>query len=510
MWLSWVRALHTADGTLRLSRPLFHAIEEWAGKEGEPEGKLGWDKGQWVPTLPGMQQQSPRVGGDGSAEHNIESGTASADVEIALEKKGTSHTLGKAREGENGEKQGAISGTAAAAALSGRAPASDLEAEAMMLKAEREEREKVLELVGKLVADFGRFPPAEQEWEGVEDGREKGDRGLSQRNEGGAAVDQGCEDARSSGNGGDGRGGAVSVSGSLNNPPSGREDQPPIVGGSGGSGGRGDDDIHISSEKGRNDDGRCTSNGRDTIETSLSASIRNALILKVEGNESYGQGHLEEAREKYTTALGILDAAAGAAPPQTPSQNSTSENKSGEVSRTEAVVLRGVLHRNRAAVALRLFESKVMAAAAAAAAAKDGKATTAHQRGSTGGDIGGTNTGSGDRQKASAVAEPVQGEGRQAKEAKSTRLALDSSLALLEVCENDCLKAIEVDAGDKKARLRLDRCRDSRRRCYRAGLVAAAAGREGCSTGYSRQDERCGHLCTILPSQICTFIPMSK
>ncbi|CAM9211051.1 unnamed protein product, partial [Hapterophycus canaliculatus] len=35
MWLSWVRALHTVDGTLRLSRPLFRAIREWGGKDGD-------------------------------------------------------------------------------------------------------------------------------------------------------------------------------------------------------------------------------------------------------------------------------------------------------------------------------------------------------------------------------------------------------------------------------------------------------------------------------------------
>ncbi|CAN0481854.1 unnamed protein product, partial [Ectocarpus sp. 8 AP-2014] len=40
MWLSWVRALHTVDGTLRLSRPLLRAIEEWAGKGGEREGNI--------------------------------------------------------------------------------------------------------------------------------------------------------------------------------------------------------------------------------------------------------------------------------------------------------------------------------------------------------------------------------------------------------------------------------------------------------------------------------------
>lgn len=507
MWLSWVRALHTADGTLRLSRPLLRAIEEWAGKESEAEVGRRWDKGQWIPTLPGMQQQqSPAVGGDGEAGDDSETDTASAGVEVKPDftrevvraEDETSPTGGEARQGENEGQQRTGSGTAAVATVSGRAPASDLEAEAMMLKAEREEREKVLELVGKLVADFGRFPPAEEEWEEVKDDPEKDDHEPSQGNERGTAIDQGCEGACNSVNDGDIRGGAENKSG--------KRDQPPVIGGPSGVGDGGETPRP---EKARDDGGDCTTSGSDALETSLLASTRKALALKVEGNESYGKGGLEEARGKYTAALGILDAAAGASPPRMPLKSKTSVKKLEQVSRTEADALRGVLHRNRAAVALRLFESK----ATAAAAARDGKVPAAGQKGSTEGGIDAPNTGSGDRPQASSVTEPApggwnrgtspgKGAGREAKEVGSTRLALESSLALLEECKSDCLKAIEVDAGDTKARLRLERCRDLRRRCYRGGLVAAAAGREGSSTGYSRQDERCGiyHRCRYVCS----------
>lgn len=497
MWLSWVRALHTVDGTLRLSRPLLRAIEEWAGREGGPEGRRGWVKEQWVPTLPGMQQQqqqSQTVGGDAALEKYSKSKTASsADVEKGP---GLTPEMAPHDKEHNVGQQGTVSGAATVGAVSGRAPSSDLGAEAMMLEAEREEREKVLELVGKLVADFGRFPPAEQEWEEVQDGGGTDGREPLQGDDGGEKGEyQGCENTRDSGNGEGDHRGAVSERGSPNNPPRGKEDQAPTTTGGTGSHSNGGEVAHR--EKARDD---CTSSSRDTSETSLTTSTRKALALKLEGNESFKQGHVEQARKKYTAALGILDSAGGEASTEAPWQCKTSANKPGEVSRTGAAVLRGVLHRNRAAVALRLFESK----ATAAVAARDEKAATAHQKGSTGGGTGGTNTGSCDRQQAEngpasgegnqALLSGGAGEGRQVKEAESTRLVLESSLALLEDCESDCLKAIEVDAGDKKARLRLERCRDLRRRCYRGGLAAAAAGRGGSSTNYSRQDERCEPL----------------
>ncbi|CAN0574104.1 unnamed protein product, partial [Ectocarpus sp. 12 AP-2014] len=65
MWLSWVRALHTVDGTLRLSRPLFRAIEEWGGKGGEREGNIAWsDERLPLTTLPHTKKPC----GDGKAE----------------------------------------------------------------------------------------------------------------------------------------------------------------------------------------------------------------------------------------------------------------------------------------------------------------------------------------------------------------------------------------------------------------------------------------------------------
>lgn len=568
MWLSWVRALHTFDGTLRLSRPLFHAIKEWGGQAGQRERGRGWGKVQWIPVPPNKQQQrydDGIVDGDGAAR-TVRKGNDTADaaagvgtgikgrvngaaqgVEVEsssasnVEGKGVSSTpetenveeISQARRGEgvvrkerDSREGGKTSDTASvciAAAkgdgaakdrgksTGGQATDDEVDAEAMVLKAEREEREKVLELVEKLVADFGRFPPAEQEWEGVEEekGRAKAGGETCSRGgetaappaepptDGGAAAGPRLDDATGSSGGGNGDNGGVGIGS--------EKDELGIYGHSNASG----TNVDVCKE------GR---GGDETVEDPLSDSNRKALALKIEGNESFRNGNLEAARDAYTTALDILEAAAEVAPPQSgASQSSTSGDISGNTSRTDATVLRGVLHRNRAAVALRMFESKATAAAAAAAAStRDVKAPTHHAgeattRNGSGGtlprrsSVGGSDICSVDlqSQKASAANEqpgragdpslPPAKENRPGmEEVDDARQALELSLALLEGCESDCLKAIEVDAGDKKACLRLERCRELRRRCYRTGLASAAVGKAGRCTGYSRQDERYG------------------
>ena len=532
MWLSWVRALHTADGTLRLSRPLFRAIEEWAGKEGEREAH---ETGQPVPTLPDRKQlprgdgaedgggATPRERKPGVVAPSSDGAATGCAPETAPQEPHASEALngealngagegrGEERKPETADKAAAAAAAAAdggdtregdGASTEGRPSADGLEAEEMMLEAEREERAKVLELVGRLVADFGRFPPAEQDWEGVEEGSKKGERDGQREEksaeEGRAAVGQACDGAPSSGETGAGAGGET---GNTGKPTSGEKG--PSTEGGGGGGGRGNDDGTAGGDEAHTRGPDESSHG-DTPEALLSASTRKALALKVEGNESFGKGRVEEARDKYTDALGILDAAAGSAPSRSPARNETSEDStSWEAATAEAAALRGVLHRNRAAVALRLFESKAAAAAATAAAAAKGEKPTAAtkpflpRKSSFSGD-----SSSDRREEDSAAGGPARGDDngaprtgqealRQADEKAGARLALESSLALLEGCESDCLKAMEVDNGDKKARLRLDKCRDLRRRCYRGGLASAAAGKEGCSTVYSRQDERC-------------------
>ncbi|CAN0296867.1 unnamed protein product, partial [Ectocarpus sp. 13 AM-2016] len=236
-----------------------------------------------------------------------------------------------------------------------------------------------------------------------------------------------------------------------------------------------------------------------------SAPTRKALALKIKGNEAFGGGDMQAAMEAYTKALVILNGAATearafeGAPKNKTTVTTTTEEL--EASRAEATALSGVLHRNRAAVALRLFNSKAAAAAAAAGkerATEDNQKNEAAPRG--GGVDGGiisSAAGCSQRQPSTHPTPPGRRRGvspgrerRTQEETDDARRSLELSLALLEECESDCLRAIEVDSDDKKARLRLDKCRELRRRCYRGGLASASAGREGCSTAHSRQDER--------------------
>ncbi|CBJ31698.1 conserved unknown protein [Ectocarpus siliculosus] len=490
MWLSWVRALHTVDGTLRLSRPLFRAIEEWGGRGGEREGNIAWSERLPLPTLP----HAKKTCGDGKAEGEGAIVVAKGEiVDVAA--------VGAAAVTEKGkmtpaaalmEKDSAAAAAEAAAAAAegdgsstgGRAPAGDLEAEtAAMIQAERKERAEVLELSKKLVADFARFPPAEQEWEGVEEDdrgeRSGGDLPLG----GGAAAPTPTEEGKSS-------------------TAAGRGCCDDEARGSGDSGGR-----EETSEAGEETRSSLPSEATEVAPQPppTSVSTRKALALKLEGNEAFGEGQMQAAMEAYTKALGVLNGAATearaleGAPKKTTTVTTTTEEL--EASRAEATALSGVLHRNRAAVALRLFNSKAAAAAAAGKerATQDNEKDEAAPRGG-GVDDGIISSAAGCSQRQPSTHPTPSGRRRrvspgrerrtQEEETDDVRRSLELSLALLEECESDCLRAIEVDAGDKKARLRLDKCRELRRRCYRGGLASASAGGEGCSTAHSRQDER--------------------
>ncbi|CAM9952108.1 unnamed protein product, partial [Ectocarpus sp. 8 AP-2014] len=491
MWLSWVRALHTVDGTLRLSRPLLRAIEEWAGKGDEREGNIAWSERLPLPDLP--HAKKPCGGGKAEGEGTIVVAKGEI-VDVAA--------VGAAAATEKGkmtpaavlaDKDSGAAAAAAAAAVEGNgssagggAPGGDLETEtAAMIQAERKERAEALELSKKLVTDFARFPPAEQEWEGVEED-DGGERSGGDLPRGGGAV------------------------GSA----------PTEEGGSSTAAGRGccDDEARGSGDSGGREE---TSEASGETRSSLpfeaaevapeppptSVSTRKALALKVEGNEAFGEGDMQAAMEAYTKALGVLNGAATearaleGAPKKKTTVTTTTEEL--EASRAEATALSGVLHRNRAAVALCLFNSKAAAAAAAAAAgnerdAEDSQKGEAAPRGG-GVDDGIISSAAGCSQRQPSTHPTPPGrrrrvspgrERRTQEETDDVRRSLELSLTLLEECESDCLRAIEIDAGDKKARLRLDKCRELRRRCYRGGLASASAGREGCSTAHSRQDER--------------------
>lgn len=76
-------------------------------------------------------------------------------------------------------------------------------------------------------------------------------------------------------------------------------------------------------------------------------------------------------------------------------------------------------------------------------------------------------------------------EARSSEEAEREEL---QTFDLLARCEEDCLAAIAVDPGDKKACFRLAKCRDFQRRWRLRRDVGGAASVDG---GDAEQDRRC-------------------
>ncbi|CAN0143020.1 unnamed protein product, partial [Ectocarpus sp. 13 AM-2016] len=278
MWLSWVRALHTVDGALRLSRPLLRAIEEWAGKGDEREGNIAWsDERLPLTTLP----QTKKPCGDGKAEGEGALVVAGGDIvdvaavgAAAVNEKGKSTPAVVLTEKDSGAAaatEAAVEGDGSSTGLG--APAGDLEAEtAAMIQAERKERAEVLELSKKLVADFARFPPAEKDWEGVEeDGGERSGGDLPRG--GGAAGPAPTEEGRSS---------TAAVRGCC-------DDE---ARGSGDSGGR-----EETSKAGGETRSFLPSEAAEAAPESppTSAPTRKALALKIKGNEAFGGGDMQAA-----------------------------------------------------------------------------------------------------------------------------------------------------------------------------------------------------------------------
>ncbi|CAM9216799.1 unnamed protein product, partial [Scytosiphon promiscuus] len=466
MWLSWVRALHTVDGTLRLSRPLFRAIKEWGGKDDDRKGERGSGRGPCAATVPHKKEKPlPPVREDARAAGMVpEEGGMTDGSGVGNGEEGD-------REGERETEQ--VADTAAVATVDGQGgvvhsgerdegetvpsdEGSEAQRAAVMARAESEERAKVLELSEKLVADFGRFPPAEQEWEGVEEGKQTGK---------GRAPVKGRDDA-------------VPASRAIS-------DEEEKTAGQG-----------VGEISGDGGSSRCETAQTVGDAAPSATPTQRALALKLEGNDSFRKADLYAARDAYTTALGVL--AGEVAGDGRESKTKTTEKP--EAREAEAAVLRGVLHRNRAAVALRLRYTPPNHGP------REPKTQDARNRARDGEKAAAGGTDLHPEQPTTPAApetEPVAPKGERGtstsnpkegwlleETSNNERAALESSLALLNGCESDCLQAIEVDASDKKARLRLDRCRALRRRCCRGGLAAAVEGKERYPIGHSRQDER--------------------
>lgn len=464
MWLSWVRVLHTVDHRLRLSRSLLRAIENWGGNEA-PETS-NFVKG--LPMSPPIQPEGEQA--DDTAKvmpQNIcqNRGHLLSGEKTPLEKSVDSlgvSTVNEKEDVKDPQQNGVGTTSQPTEVKTSRQTVIPLPRQETTIEAQREERAMVLKLAKTLVEDFGRLPPAEEEWEDL---RERGN------NEGVTTVDH-VERHYSTAS-------ATALP---------RETSSTKI-------------ANVTAEElnlemGQNDacveerigtvaqeGGRLSCNScREEIEKNADDSsdgdvdpIRKAEALKTEGSDAFGRGNFDAAQRAYSNALSTLDAAGFPAH----FLNGTSSRIEGR-SPSEANKLRGVLHRNRAAAMLRLFDRAMVSAST------DSYETTT------------TNPNVGPSEACSVSEGPAANIDRCSISQNHSRLSIGSggfpghtspssiyaadadseqrAIALLDQCEEDCLKAIEVNATDKKALFRLAKCREIRKRCRRGGMAAASSG----------------------------------
>lgn len=557
MWLSWVRALHTKDGVLRLSKVLFRAIDEWAGKYDGGEKFSRWSKDPWVPSLREQQQTTPhgKRGECGPVEDDstpalftldTTANTEPKDRDAFMEKKDVSFVRQGVQEEDatqveprrGGEDDAATkvtdmknnvetaneqiagvilaptpflpsalddrssknafvvepsvegeavgSKTSEAASTVVKKESTQLEENAirvdfsttavekyrelgaeMMVRGEIDERARVVELAKKLAADFGRFPSAEEEWgevlNDVEDIKEES-HGESQRGDNtnnkqypsssSVAVNLRAED---------------SPLVSLTEKEAITSQDSTDVGDNSGE--------RSCREYGSTPIGNQAANssiGGIPTQSNLNVSNDNlpieptqkARALKEKGNEAFREGSLEAAREAYSAALAVLNAAETS--PSSQSPQCKKPLKKAQTSK-EAATLHGVLHRNRAAVGLRQFDFALAEARKREVGLSPGDTNKSYAVGRGGG--GYPNTAIEDSRSEWGAHASVTGYKGREQSVPSRKKVIQvkeemHAASLLEQCEDDCLSAIQMDAGDKKAQFRLARCREMRRKWH--------------------------------------------
>lgn len=483
MWISWVRKLYTADGTLRLSKTLFEAIESWAGENGGSGSR--WGGGPWkkvTGNTPGTRQQEQQVVSKVSSGEQDEQGMTvnSGEEESVRNDKlmasgSSSSTV--VREGSHGVEQGEVEEEHGEGAQSGTSIVQEEERRGggeEMHRGEREEWEQVVDLSRRLVEDFGRFPFADEEWKEVQ-AMPVGTGGHGDAGEKGEAPAQtSSTDHRDKSQTSDARGGGgssrtpasdvgrdarASESESLGSETTGELSSPAL-----GSQGEGRSSQAHPPE--------CV----PEIGTTPPTVIR-ADELKALGNAAFRKEDFHVAREAYSDALALLESDASPSSPRPPGDTSLSDSMPTLPSTTEvgtshdaeSRALRGVLHRNRAAVLLRLFDKSVEMRPSTKSH-RDGRKTRVD--GSDEEEFEKEDRGEGARTSSSASAGRgrTYGKGRDEEDPEAELRA--RALELLAQCESDCQMAIEFDARDKKAMFRLTRCRELRERCRRGGLAA--------------------------------------
>lgn len=519
MWLSWVRALHTVDGKLRLSRPLLKAIEEWAGNERAQEGYYG---STWQSSDDGAAQEGAMVKIKAKTQVPVADSTEATTLTAADLTTETVVSDTKEEESAGVALVEAGSRPNADECQAGHDADSDVK---MLLQRDREEHRKVVELAAKLVADFGRFPPAEEDWQEVRDVTCV----SGQDGEGEEQAAAGEDNVSLLNNGGNWQGSEL-------------QEHPQTTSclpfsSTAGEGARIDTQSRSSDRSNGNGVAHDEQGGRDvsapapvitTTTPPQLVPIEKAQALKEKGNNEFRQGNLKAARKDYSTALDLLNAAqllppseallerqsvSRSAPLSTPLSKASLKHSiqpTETETLSEGTALGGVLHRNRAAVFLRMFDCAVTTAARA-----HGKSESSpihcEEKGNKSYEYTGNSLSENGRDEQSqrgdckllGEREGVTLTSSDAKDWSCAAVAkakrdweeVRAALELLDQCESDCLKAIEVNTGDKKALFRLATCREKRRLCRRRGTLTLDT-----STSDNEEDRRCASCCGFYSS----------
>lgn len=496
MWLSWVRKLHTADGTLKLSKKLFEAIKSWSG-EGKSSGG-GWGNGPW--------KIRSKNGTEESAENAL----------ITMKNEGTAHasgsggnpkTIPNGGEGVKPQGQTALKDTAPGKILAesaeedvslddnppmngsqrGECQEEGKEEESMALegedshntaelngrnsdqkhKGQREERARIVDLSKRLVEDFGRFPLADEEWKEVRPVLETqseptgngpailNEETIVMATEHTSAIDE--EDVKPTpGVSADARAANGVILGDAQRVPckSNEISEP----------------VQITQQ---DDDNPAPTSRTNTISEPNSPAMASAEDLRARGNEAFRKGNFDAAREAYTTAISLLERDISL---PLPSQQPPTVGQPQESSNAEKLsALRAVLYRNRAAVSLRLFDSAVAERPPEQPLFKPLRCSANNKEGGDEKFNKDTDSRAYDgitTDKNNKCSLPARKDFRKSERAAEDEVERDEARLLLKQCEEDCLRAIEFDGGDKKARFRLTRCRELKDRCRRGGLRA--------------------------------------
>lgn len=414
---------------LRLSKTLFKAIEGWGGERGEKGsehsgGSRGWGNGPWEMDTPEKETEDTAEGSESAAVTRSGQSCDSVRGEPVPTATGVASFVVRGNDSHHLRAKTETSAVVDVQTKHKRTSNADNDSERQESTKEREqsEWEQVVKLSNTLVNDFGRLPFARENWEEVHAIPITGG-GESDVGKGEDSYDASLNDLPGISDTG------ISTTTAVSN--------------TNGTG-------HLA-------DAGNTFGGR--MDSLLSAVTKKAEELRAQGNDKFRTGNIDESLCAFSLALDVLKQAESHPSDTiglTGSIGGAKIDQEGHGRKQEQVcsTLRGVLHRNRAAVLLRMFDRMAEAPGQVQNEVKSPKVKDSPE------DFQEANLGIPSvtdghvyihRQKVVYTSSDKGTEGERVKV---------TSTQLLEQCEADCLRALEVDATDKKARFRLVRCRE--------------------------------------------------